>query len=162
MILPGVGAFRDAITYLKERELVTTIHQFIASTKPVLGICLGMQLLQTTSFEDGEWPGLDVMKGEVKRFPDMGLRIPHIGWNTLKKKGIKEELLDNIPDESYFYFVHSYYVESGENDRISAVTEYGIEFSSVLHKDNLWGVQFHPEKSQKIGLQLLENFCKFL
>ncbi len=163
LILPGVGAFHDAINQLDEADIITDICEFASSTKPVLGICLGMQLLQTISYENGQWEGLNIIEGEVHKFPEGEMRVPHIGWNTIKKIKKREDgLLKNIPSKTYFYFVHSYYVLPTTTSVIEATTEYGILFSSVINMGNVWGIQFHPEKSQKMGLQVLKNFCELL
>ena len=162
VVLPGVGAFRDCIVNLKKRHLIDPIYRFIETGKPFLGICLGLQLLFTES-EEGEVEGLDIIKGGVKRFKSSsGLKIPHMGWNQVKCKmqNVKCKLLTGIPDETYFYFVHSYYVEPGNKEIVLATTEYGLEFVSAISKDNIYGVQFHPEKSQEWGLKMLRNFGK--
>ena len=159
MILPGVGAFRDAMTELQKRELVQPILDHIDSGKPFLGICLGLQLLMDLSNEDGEWDGLKVIPGKVIRFENQpDLKIPHMGWNFLEKSG-PNPLLEGIPDDAYFYFVHSYYVVPLDESVIAARTGHGTNFVSMIARDNLFATQFHPEKSQRAGLKLLRNFA---
>ena len=157
LILPGVGAFGQGMEELKKRNLVEPILNFIDTGKPFIGICLGMQLLFETSKEHGEFEGLGVIKGHVKAFEDViDLKVPHMGWNSIKIK--KQSLIfDGILDESYFYFVHSFYAEPEDKNVIGAETEYGIDFCSIAIKDNVTAMQFHPEKSQKAGLKLLDN-----
>ena len=158
LILPGVGAFRDAIHELKRLELVEPIREHIRKDKPFLGICLGLQLLFDVSFEDGEWKGLGVLAGDVVRFPAMAdLKVPHMGWNTLKLTR-PSPLLHDVPTDASVYFVHSYYVRPQDESVIAAKTEYGVDFTSMIARGNLFATQFHPEKSQKVGLKLLENF----
>lgn len=158
LVLPGVGAFRDAIAELRRLGLDEPIKAHIAADKPFLGICLGMQLLMEASYEDGEWEGLGVLPGTVVRFDDQpGLKVPHMGWNQLEIAG-GSPLLDGISAEAYFYFVHSYYVDCQDQSVIAARTSHGCHFVSMLSRGNLFATQFHPEKSQREGLQLLRNF----
>jgi glutamine amidotransferase len=162
VVLPGVGAFGNCMTNLKERHLIDPIYRFIETGNPFLGICLGLQLLFTES-EEGGVKGLDIVKGRVKRFDfrNKGLKVPHMGWNNIKIKNKKSKIksiLGGVPDGSYFYFVHSYYVEPDDKSVITATTEYGLEFASIVSKDNIYGTQFHPEKSQELGLKILKNF----
>lgn len=158
LILPGVGAFRDAIHELKRLDLVEPIREHIQQDKPFLGICLGLQMLFDVSYEDGEWPGLGVLPGEVVRFPPSAeLKVPHMGWNTLEPTG-PVRLLDGIPTDASFYFVHSYYVVPRDASVIAARTDYGVRFTSMVARGNMFATQFHPEKSQKVGLKLLSNF----
>jgi len=160
MVLPGVGAFRDAISELRRREMVEPIKAHIASGKPFLGICIGLQLLFDVSYEDGEYEGLGIIPGKVVRFPDMpDIKVPHMGWNQLETNR-SCPLFDDIPEQSHFYFVHSYYVEPADDDVIIAQTEHGVTFVSVIQRDNLFATQFHPEKRQRQGLKLLENFSR--
>ena len=160
LVLPGVGAFRDAIHELERLELVEPIREYIRRDKPFLGICLGLQLLFDSSFEDGEWKGLGVLPGDVVRFPAIqDLKVPHMGWNTLDRTG-DCPLLSEIPVDASVYCVHSYYVRPTDESVIAATTDYGIRFTSMVQRGNLFATQFHPEKSQKVGLKLLENFSK--
>ena len=158
LILPGVGAFGDAMRNLKDLELINAIRNHIDKGKPFLGICLGLQLLFEKSYEYGEHEGLGILKGEVKLLPPR-VRIPHIGWNQLwfKKKG---EITEGLKDGDYFYFVHSYRVVPKDDSVVLSTTDYEEYFVSSVWVDNLLAVQFHPEKSQKKGLKLLENFRK--
>lgn len=156
LILPGVGAAQEGMKNLKKRKLDTVIRNEIQRGKPFLGICLGMQLLFTES-EEGNTKCLGIIDGKVKKFKTE-LKIPQIGWNQVK---IKENILfKNIPDKSYFYFVHSYYCEPENKNYSIATTAYGDEFCSVLQKDNIFATQFHPEKSSDMGLQFLKNFTE--
>ncbi|QDU79579.1 Imidazole glycerol phosphate synthase subunit HisH 1 [Polystyrenella longa] len=159
LVLPGVGAFRDAIAELGKQEMIDPIKQHIAANKPFLGICLGLQLLFEKSYEGGEFEGLSVLPGEVVRFPDEpGYKIPHMGWNDLELTPTENPLLKGIPADAHFYFVHSYYVAPAEESDIATRTEYIRPFCSMVHRGNLFATQFHPEKSQLVGLKLLENF----
>jgi len=161
VVLPGVGAFPDCMANLEKLGL-TNVVKDAAINKPFLGICLGLQLLFEESEEFGKHKGLSVFKGRVKKFQDNmvvdgeKLKIPHMGWNSIKIKKTTP-FLDGIKDDSYFYFVHSYYVETGE-DLVATETSYGINFVSSVAKGRLFACQFHPEKSQRLGLKLLENF----
>ncbi len=160
LILPGVGAFRDAIAELHKQELVQPILAHIAADRPFLGICLGLQMLLEVSHEDGRYDGLAVIPGEVVRFPDFEeLKVPHMGWNRLKVSG-EQPLLAGIPDDAYFYFVHSYYVAPQDKSVVAATSDYGIDFVSMIARGNMFATQFHPEKSQKVGLRLLKNFAE--
>ncbi len=159
LVLPGVGAFRDAIHEVRRREFVAPIMDHLASGKPFLGICLGLQMLFDVSYEDGEWPGLGIIPGKVVRFQDQpGLKIPHMGWNQLQIAG-EPALLANIPRDAHFYFVHSYHFVPTDRNVVIADCEHGERFVAAIGKGNLWATQFHPEKSQKHGLQLLANFA---
>jgi len=160
VILPGVGAFRDAIARLREAELVAPLLDHIRSGRPFLGICLGLQLLFTRSFEDGEHDGLDIFPGDVVRFaPLPGLKIPHMGWNEVSIRR-RPPLLAETPDRSHFYFVHSYYVAPRDFSIVATETDYPSPFVSMVWKDNLYATQFHPEKSQRVGLDLLRRFAE--
>lgn len=161
VVFPGVGAFGDAMLELEKRDLLDPIKDSIKNGKPFLGLCLGLQLLFTKSFEGGEYKGLGIFKGEVKRFSDK-LKVPHMGWNTVKFKAqnSKCKIFDGVPDGSYFYFVHSYYAEPQDRPIVAGATDYGMEFVCAVCKDNIYGLQFHPEKSQELGLKILENFAK--
>jgi glutamine amidotransferase len=155
IILPGVGAFNRAMEGLKKLDLINPLKE-LAHTKPFLGICLGFQLLFTVSEENGGHSGLDIIQGTVKRFKEVP-RIPHMGWNQVEQK--KESVLfEGVASDSYFYFAHSYYVDVADKSLILSTTDYGQEFASGVNTKNIFGLQFHPEKSSKIGLQLLSNF----
>ncbi|MDA8408440.1 MAG: imidazole glycerol phosphate synthase subunit HisH [Deltaproteobacteria bacterium] len=160
LVLPGVGAFPECMKNLTKFGLVESILDFLKSNKPFLGICLGLQLLFDESEEFGLNRGLEVIHGKVKAFDrEMGLKIPHMGWNqVIFKKDIA--IFDGIDNESYFYFVHSYYVEPEQESDTAAQTDYGITFTSAIARGNVFALQFHPEKSQKNGLKILENFSK--
>jgi imidazole glycerol-phosphate synthase subunit HisH len=160
IVLPGVGAFRDAIAALRQRNLVEPIRAAICGGKPFLGICLGLQLLFDKSYEDGEFEGLSVVPGEVVRFKvPSEYKVPHMGWNQLKFRR-RPPIFAGIADEPYFYFVHSYYVVPRDASLVATETDYPTSFCSSIWRDNLFAVQFHPEKSQKSGLQLLKNFAE--
>ncbi len=159
VVLPGVGAFKDCMRELTNLELTDTITEAIKKGKPYLGICLGLQVLFSESEEFGRCRGLDIFKGKVLRFSHGELKIPHMGWNEMKIRR-SNLLLKGVPDKNYFYFVHSYYVMPEDDSIISGTTDYGIDFTSMIWKDNVYAVQFHPEKSQTAGLKLLENFGK--
>ena len=161
IVLPGVGAFRDAIAKLRASGADQPIREHIRREKPFLGICLGLQLLFDMSFEDGEWKGLSVLAGDVVRFPAMpDLKVPHMGWNTLQLTG-PSPLLAGIPADASVYFVHSYYVRPQDESVIAARTHYGIAFTSMIACNNLFATQFHPEKSQRLGLALIANFLRW-
>lgn len=156
VVLPGVGAFGDCMQALNRLQLIDPMLEAIESGKPFLGICLGLQVLFTESHEFGCHPGLGVLAGTVERFPE-GLKVPHMGWNSLKIKN-KPPILQDLPEEPYFYFVHSYFVVPEEESVIATTTNYGQDFVSMIWKDNLYAVQFHPEKSQAVGLKVLKKF----
>ena len=157
ILLPGVGAFAPAMDHLKKSGMLEALQEKFQSGAPMLGVCVGAQLLMDNSEEDGFHEGLGWIKGKVKRFSHE-LKIPQIGWNSVKKQ--KNNLLfKHVSDEMYFYFVHSYHLELRNLDQVLGMTNYGYDFASVVSNENLWGVQFHPEKSQNAGLQLLKNFC---
>ena len=162
LVLPGVGAFEDAACKLRASGLDRLLYQQVGRGVPLLGICLGMQLLFEKSYEYGVHTGLGLLMGEVvpmnTRLP-LELKVPHMGWNQLMKTNPGSRLLRNIKDEAYVYFVHSYFA-SGCSDSLAAVTNYGIEMTAAVEKDNVFGCQFHPEKSGAVGLSILESFCK--
>ena len=161
LVVPGVGAFGDAIKNLDKLGLIDEIVKSVESGKPYFGICLGLQILYEYGYEFGKHRGLGILKGDVVRFENKkGFKIPHMGWNQIWKKNNKEMYKD-IKDGEFFYFVHSFYVRPTDNTTISSTTDYINEFCSAVEKDNIWAVQYHPEKSQKAGLKLLENFKKF-
>jgi glutamine amidotransferase len=157
LILPGVGAFGDAMENLRRNGLDDAIREAVKAGKPLLGLCLGLQLIFTQSEEFGSHKGLDLIPGNVRRFDEPGLRVPHVGWNQIEGAG-PNPLLAGIPEGSYFYFVHSFYVEPAKPEHILRWTSYGSRFCSIAWRDNVWGAQFHPEKSQDTGKRLLFNF----
>lgn len=157
LVLPGVGAFSECMDHLRSTGLIAPILDGIQRGKPFLGICLGFQLLFSKSEEFGEHQGLDVISGEVKKFPDGKLKVPHIGWNQVRFSG-SCPVFKGIPSDAYFYFDHSYYAVPEKEGVTASWTDYGIKFTSSVWKDNLFACQFHPEKSQTSGLRLLENF----
>ncbi len=172
VVLPGVGAFKDCMGELENLKLVDSIADSIKSGKPYLGICLGLQVLFSESDEFGKCSGLDILKGRVVKFEfedgvqqsganAATLKIPQMGWNQLNIKN-NNPLFNGIPDKSYFYFVHSYYVAPDDDAIIATTTDYGVEFTSSVHTGNIYAVQFHPEKSQELGLRILDNFRKIV
>ncbi|MCA8991067.1 MAG: imidazole glycerol phosphate synthase subunit HisH [Planctomycetaceae bacterium] len=160
LILPGVGAFRDAIHDLKSKGWEQLIRDHVAANRPMLGICLGMQLLFDVSYEDGEFEGLGLVSGEVRRFQaEPQLKIPHMGWNALEIVH-DNPLLSGISNGDYVYFVHSYHVVPQDEAVVATRTMHGTQsFVSIIAQGNLFATQFHPEKSQRVGLKLLENFA---
>ena len=158
VILPGVGSFGDAMASMAERGLVDTVREAALSGKPFLGICLGLQLLFAESDESPAVPGLGVLDGKISLIPkNDGLKVPHMGWNSVE---IKQNLgiFKGIPNGSYFYFVHSFYLNGANADEVAGTTQYGTEIQCAVEKGNLCATQFHPEKSGEIGLMLLKNF----
>lgn len=161
LVLPGVGAFRDAIARLREADFATPICEHIREGKRFLGICLGLQMLFTKSFEDGEYRGLDVFPGEVVRFTNLvDLKVPHMGWNQLRIRNAAP-VFRELPGDPSVYFVHSYYVKPRDADLVAAETDYGSAFTSAIWRDNVMATQFHPEKSQRVGLAMLRNFVEW-
>lgn len=160
VILPGVGAFGVAMDHLKKYELDKVIREVVDENKPMLGICLGLQLLFEESEESAGVEGLGILPGSILRIPDAkGLKVPHIGWNSLETKN-NGRLFKGLPEEAYVYFVHSYYLKAKEEAIVKATTEYGITIHASVEKENLFACQFHPEKSSQIGLQILKNFAE--
>jgi glutamine amidotransferase len=159
IVLPGVGAFGDAMRNLKNAKLIDPIVTAISDGRPFLGICLGLQLMFSESEEMGKHRGLDVLSGQVRKFPE-GERIPQIGWNQVRLQK-ETPLFNGVPDGSYFYFVHSFYVDAQNRKDVVGITDYGIDYTSVAGNDCAFGVQFHPEKSQDAGLKILQNFSRF-
>ena len=165
VVLPGVGAFKDCMANLNQLKLVDPIRKFIDGGKPFLGICLGLQVLFEESEEYGPVAGLGILPGKVLKFTSASsetkggppIKIPHIGWNNIEVKK-KVPLFDKLGTESYFYFVHSYYVVPEDQSMVATVTNYGVEFVSGIQYRNIYAFQFHPEKSQTMGLSLLERF----
>jgi glutamine amidotransferase len=160
IVLPGVGSGRAAMTRIVERGLDNAIRNAILQRKPFLGICLGMQLLADHHAE-GAVDGLSFFPGEVRKIPH-GPKIPHMGWNQVTQLQPGLAIFEEIPQDSYFYFAHSYYVEPQDSQGVAAVTDYGSSFCSVIVTEHVWGTQFHPEKSGASGLQLLSNFLKWV
>ncbi|HTV48954.1 MAG TPA: imidazole glycerol phosphate synthase subunit HisH [Phycisphaerae bacterium] len=164
LILPGVGAFGDAVAILEHNGLDQAIHEFIGSGKPFLGICLGMQLLMAKGFEDGEHDGLGVIQGDCVRFtvdqPPANLKVPHMGWNAVDFQE-STRLFSGLKPGAHFYFVHSYYVRPNDAQWIAARADYGGKFVAALSKDNVMATQFHPEKSQLVGRVILRNFAEW-
>ncbi|MBM3243654.1 MAG: imidazole glycerol phosphate synthase subunit HisH [Candidatus Omnitrophica bacterium] len=160
IVLPGVGAFDDAMEELEKQKLDTVIKSEINKGKLFLGICLGMQLLFESSEEAKNKKGLGILKGRISKFPQGDFKVPHMGWNQIKKKNACPSILNGIEEGAYLYFCHSYYPKPEEKDVIAATTENGIDFASMVCKKNVIGMQFHPEKSQRVGLQIIENFLK--
>jgi len=172
IVLPGVGAFADGVATLEKTGFIDPLLREIESRKPILGICLGLHFLFSESEEFGLHKGLDLVRGRVRRFPHVAqsselspqswvLKVPHMGWNRVHLTR-EAPIMQGIPDGSYFYFVHSYYVEPEDTGVIAGVTEYGIPFTSMIWRDNLFATQFHPEKSQALGLQVLANFGRLV
>ena len=160
VILPGVGAFGDAMEKLHQYNLVDVIHKVVEKKTPFLGICLGLQLLFEKSDESKGVQGLGILKGEICRIPDGdGLKIPHIGWNSLTYPNAGR-LYEGISENSYVYFVHSYYLKAKDESIVKAATEYGTYIHASVEQDNVFACQFHPEKSSEVGLQILRNFVK--
>jgi imidazole glycerol-phosphate synthase subunit HisH len=158
VVLPGVGAARDTMTGLLSRDLTEPVREAIASGRPFLGVCMGLQALFTGSEEDGGTDCLDLYPGTIRRFPD-GLHIPHMGWNQVTPRH-DVPILEGIATGTNFYFVHSYYAGPADADFCGASTEYGVPFLSVLHDGNVFGTQFHPEKSGRPGLRIYANFAR--
>ncbi|MBC7785423.1 MAG: imidazole glycerol phosphate synthase subunit HisH [Burkholderiales bacterium] len=162
LVLPGVGAFKDAVQTLRDRGFDQAIINHINSGRPFLGICLGLQMLFDVGYEDGEWAGLGVLRGECVRFEvdrTLGLKVPHMGWNQLEIRRASP-ILKELPAGSNVYFVHGYQVVPVDKSVIASETDYGGAFVSSIWRDNIVATQFHPEKSQKIGLQILRNFAE--
>ncbi|WEU41081.1 MAG: imidazole glycerol phosphate synthase subunit HisH [Candidatus Odinarchaeum yellowstonii] len=159
VILPGVGAFKDAMDNLK--SIQNMLVDEILNTKPVLGICLGLQLMLTESREGGLNKGLNIFRGSVIRLPET-VKAPHIGWNTITIINSGNHIIDGLKDNSYFYFVHSYYATGLDTKLLIAETEYGVRFPSIIGLKNIFATQFHPEKSGENGLKLLTNFIKYV
>lgn len=162
IVLPGVGAFPDAIATLRDQHFAEPIIAHIQKGKPFLGICLGLQMLFEVGYEDGEHAGLGVLPGKCVRFDvdqTLGLKVPHMGWNQLTERS-NSPLLRGLPENAGVYFVHSYHVVPADESVIATTTDYGRPFVSSIWRDNLMATQFHPEKSQKVGLQILANFAE--
>jgi len=163
IVLPGVGAFGKAMEELRKRHLAKAIKEAIEKGRPFLGICLGLQLLFSESEEGGRVKGLGVLSGKVRKFKNVGkLKIPHMGWNRIRNvtDGAGPAILNGVPEGSYMYFVHSYVVEPKDKDVILCETDYGETFASGIENDNVHAFQFHPEKSQSVGLRIIKNFVE--
>jgi len=160
IILPGVGAFRDAIELLKKKDMYELIQEESNKGKPILGICLGMQLLYDKSYEYGEYDGLGLIKGEIKKM-DISLKVPHMGWNSLKFTKPSDPILKYISEGDYVYYVHSYYTHSNNNELI-AYSEYEITIPGIVKKENIYGIQFHPEKSGIVGHNILMAYKELI
>jgi glutamine amidotransferase len=158
LVLPGVGAFGDCMKNLQKVGLIAAIREFVATKRPFLGICLGFQALFESSEEAPGVDGLALFPGTVPRFTANGLKVPHMGWNRLQIERRDCPLLKDVTDGSYVYFVHSYYCAPSDKSLACGTTEYGVEFCSMLWSGNVFATQFHPEKSQAVGLKMLENF----
>jgi glutamine amidotransferase len=164
VVLPGVGAFKACMDNLEKFDLIDTVKKSVQSGKPFLGICLGLQLLFSQAEEFGSVSGLDILKGKVVGFKDAPnsvdpLKIPHMGWNNVEVKP-SHPLFDSVPNQSYFYFVHSYYVVPEDKSTVATTTNYGVDFVSGIYYENIHAFQFHPEKSQQLGLTVLKNFSR--
>ncbi|WP_139491235.1 imidazole glycerol phosphate synthase subunit HisH [Brevibacillus dissolubilis] len=159
LILPGVGAFGDAMRNIREAKLDEAIRAYVRTGKPILGICLGMQLLFNSSEEHGHNEGLSLLPGEVARFQG-DYKIPHMGWNELQLKQLAHPLLDGVSEGDYVYFVHSFHVRVADPDVLLATTDYFQDVTAIVGRDNVFGMQFHPEKSGDTGMRLLLNFAK--
>lgn len=162
LILPGVGAFRDAIDSLEKTGLVPVINEEVKKGKYLIGICLGMQLLYEKSYEYGNYKGLGFIQGEIKLL-DIKLKVPHMGWNNLKFKTADDPILKNIKEDDYVYFVHSYYASSGSNNKeLIAYSDYEDLIPAIVRKENIYGIQFHPEKSAEVGLNILRAYKELI
>lgn len=157
LVLPGVGAFGDAMNNLRTKNLLELLQEKVESGTPLLGLCLGLQLLFTESEEFGSVSGLDIIQGRVKKLP-VDVQVPHIGWNQLRLLK-SDPLLEGVAEGSFVYFVHSFYATPVNYGHVLATTDYGIEFTAMTRKGNVWATQFHPEKSQDVGLNILRNFA---
>ena len=166
IVLPGVGAFGDFMSGLRARGLDVALKEVVAREVPMLGICVGMQALFEIGEEMGDHEGLGLLQGTVVKFADsLSVKIPHTGWNqlTVTRRGLRQKdalLFDQIKDEAYVYFNHSYYCQAGDPSDVIATTDYGINYACAVRHENIFGVQFHPEKSQAVGLQILKNFVE--
>ncbi|MCC0650160.1 imidazole glycerol phosphate synthase subunit HisH [Clostridioides sp. ZZV15-6598] len=160
LILPGVGAFRDSINALNKLDLVPIIKEHVSKGKFLIGICLGMQLLYEKSYEYGEYEGLGLIKGSIDKL-DISLKVPHMGWNNLKFNKKNDDILKYIKEDDYVYFVHSYYANSS-NEELVAFSEYEKKIPAIVRKDNVYGIQFHPEKSGEVGLNILKAYGEMI
>jgi len=166
VVLPGVGAFGDFMSGMRARGLDNAVKEVVARGVPMLGICVGMQALFEIGEEMGDHEGLGLLRGTVVKFADsLSVKIPHTGWNQVRvtRRGLRQKeasLFDQIKDEAYVYFNHSYYCQAGDSSDVIATTDYGINYACAVRRENIFGVQFHPEKSQAVGLHILKNFVE--
>jgi|TARA_B110000908_G_scaffold168059_1_gene222197 glutamine amidotransferase len=160
LVVPGQGEFGDCAANLKKQGMFDPIRKWAADDKPYLGICVGYQLIFENGEESPETEGLAILPGTVKRFPDVGLKIPHMGWNSLTLSDPSHPIWKDMPEDPFFYFVHSYYPEPANQKDIAATCDYALQFAAAVTRGNLIATQFHPEKSQHNGLQLLRNFLE--
>lgn len=160
LILPGVGAFRDSINALNKLDLVPIIKEHVSKGKFLIGICLGMQLFYEKSYEYGEYEGLGLIEGSIDKL-DISLKVPHMGWNNLKFNKKNDDILKYIKEDDYVYFVHSYYANSS-NEELVAFSEYEKKIPAIVRKDNVYGIQFHPEKSGEVGLNILKAYGEMI
>lgn len=160
VVLPGVGAFGDAMDKLRAYGLDRVVRECVDRNKPFLGICLGLQLLFAESEESPGVEGLHILEGRIVRIPsDQGLKVPHIGWNSLQFQ-TDSRLFDNLPENPFVYFVHSFYLQAADTEIVTATADYGVQIHASVEKGNLFACQFHPEKSSDVGMQMLRNFIK--
>ena len=159
LVVPGQGEFGDCAANLKKQDMFAPIQEWAAADKPYLGICVGYQLIFENGEESPGAEGLGILPGTVKRFPNVGLKIPHMGWNSLQLTDLSHPIWKGLPDEPFFYFVHSYYPEPKNREDSAATCDYALPFAAAVTRGKLIATQFHPEKSQHNGLQLLRNFC---
>lgn len=159
LVLPGVGAFAACMSALRERGFDQLALERVAEGTPLLGVCVGMQMLFEESEEFGQTAGLGILRGRVRRFAE-NLRVPHVGWNNVRQTQRAHPLLHGIEDDAFFYFVHSYYCDAAESADVIGATHYGLSYASIVARANICGVQFHPEKSQAAGLRFLRNFAR--
>lgn len=161
IILPGVGAFRDAINNLKKYGLVECLQRNAAKGTWIIGICLGMQLLYDKSYEDGEYTGLGLLRGEIVKFDDTNLKVPHMGWNQLVKRR-EDAIGKGLSENEYVYFVHSYYLKNEDIESVIFTSNYGVDVPAIIRKNNIIGMQFHPEKSSDVGVKILSNLKELI
>lgn len=161
IILPGVGAFRDAINNLKKYDLVECLRRNAEKGTWIIGICLGMQLLYDKSYEDGEYDGLGLLRGDIVKFDDSELKVPHMGWNQLVKRR-DDEIARGLSENDYVYFVHSYYLRNEDPDSVICTSYYGVDVPAIIRKNNIIGMQFHPEKSSAVGVKILNNIKELI
>lgn len=161
IILPGVGAFRDAINNLKKYDLVECLRRNAEKGTWIIGICLGMQLLYDKSYEDGEYDGLGLLRGDIVKFDDSERKVPHMGWNQLVKRR-DDEITRGLSDNDYVYFVHSYYLKNEDPDSVICTSYYGVDVPAMIRKNNIIGMQFHPEKSSAVGVKILNNIKELI